>query len=68
MSRNRLSELQSPSTNPYNGRQSDRSNNYDLERNNSNFVAGERYELQDRSTTQQLSLSEFLDEVNPPPL
>ena len=32
-------------------------NNYDLERNG-NLVAGERYELQDRST-RQLSLNEF---------
>ena len=61
MSRNRLTDIQSPS-NAYNGQsyQQDGYRNNDLERND--IVAGERYELQDRSG-QQLSLNEYLDEV-----
>ena len=55
MSRNRLSELQSPPTNGTN-QQTD----YDLERNDP--IGGERYELQDRSTG-HLSLGGFLDGV-----
>ena len=61
MSRNRLSELQSPAAGYTNedGYQQNQ-NNHDLERND--LVAGERYELQDRSA-RQLSLNEFLEEV-----
>lgn len=61
MSRNRLSELQ-----PGNGYNSNQTypegqyDNVDLERND--VVAGERYELQDRSG-RELSLNAFLDEV-----
>jgi myo-inositol-hexaphosphate 3-phosphohydrolase len=61
MSRNRLSELQPPpngdATQAYPQGQYD---NVDLERNDD--IAGERYELQDRSA-RQLTLNEFLDEV-----
>jgi hypothetical protein len=62
MSRNRLSELQPPpngydTTQAYPQGQYD---NVDLERNDD--IAGERYELQDRSA-RQLTLNEYLDEV-----
>lgn len=62
MSRNRLSDLQSPSNIYDSNTQQDGYGNYDLERNNNNLVAGEQYELQDRSS-RQLGLNEFLDEV-----
>jgi hypothetical protein len=64
MSRNRLSDIQSPS-NTSNGQyyQQDGYHSNDLERND--FAAGERYELQDRSGL-PLSLSEYLREVELP--
>jgi hypothetical protein len=55
MSRNQLQSSSTSQTYPQDGYRSN-----DLERND--LVAGERYELQDRSAT-QLSLDEFLDEV-----
>jgi hypothetical protein len=63
MSRNRLSDLNASSSDAYNTAQQrgGYGNNYDLEQNG-NLVAGERYELQDRST-RQLSLNDFLEEV-----
>ena len=62
MSRNRLSELLSP-TGAYsdgNASQPTPYDNYDLERNEP--VTGDRYELQDRSG-QKLGLNEFLYKV-----
>jgi t-SNARE complex subunit (syntaxin) len=64
MSRNRLSELQSPPTTNPNGATQQPQTDYDLERNEP--IGGERYELQDRSTTGHLDLGEFLDEVLQP--
>ena len=63
MSRNRLSDLQTPSS-AYNNQapQQDGYGNYDLERND--FIAGEQYELQDRSPG-QIGLNEYLNEVYP---
>lgn len=59
MSRNRLSELSNPYTGG-DGQAYQSSAGYDLERNE--LVAGERYEMQDRSG-RTLTLNEFLDEV-----
>jgi len=63
MSRNRLSDLNTSSAGAYNvtQRQDGYGNNYDLE-GNGNLVAGERYELQERSV-RQLDLNDFLEEV-----
>lgn len=62
MSRNRLSELQQP-TNGHNSTQTYSQGQYDnVDLESNDIVAGERYELQDRSG-RQLSLNEFLDEV-----
>ena len=63
MSRNRLSDLNASSSDAYSASQQrdGYGNNYDLERNG-NLVAGEHYELQDRST-RQLSFKDFLEEV-----
>ena len=71
MSRNRLSELQSPpSQNPGGygaGYEGYGPSNGDLERNDGE-LAGERYELQERRhPAGQLSLNEYLDEVPFPP-
>lgn len=60
MSRNRLSELQSP---PTNGTNQQLQTEYDLERNDP--IGGERYELQDRPAG-HLSLGDFLDGVRQP--
>jgi hypothetical protein len=65
MSRSRLSDLQSPYGNSQQPSQQDGYGNYDLERNeerNEDLVAGEQYEMRDRSG-RQLGLGEFLDEV-----
>jgi len=59
MSRNRLSELSNPYTSG-DAQAYQPSGGTDLERND--LVAGERYELQDRSG-RTLTLNEFLDEV-----
>ena len=63
MSRNRLSDLNASSSGAHNvsQRQDGYGNNYDLERNG-NLVAGEQYELQERSV-RQLGLNDFLEEV-----
>ena len=62
MSRNRLTELQSPQTG-YDGQQSTQQNEFqtvDLESgNHEGLVAGEPYEMQQR----QLTMREFYDEV-----
>jgi hypothetical protein len=63
MSRNLLSDLNASSSGAYNPSQQrdGYGNNYDVERNG-NLAAGERYELQDRST-RGLTLNEFQEEV-----
>ena len=60
MSRNRLSELSNPYTNA-DAQAYEPTGGHDLERND--LVAGEPYELQDRSGA-TLTLNEFLDEVH----
>ena len=69
MSRNRLSELQSPPSQSDGGYGAGYGDGYgmngDLERNDGE-LAGERYELQERrAPAGQLSLNEYLDEVVP---
>lgn len=63
MSRNRLSELQTPPNGFGDGYGGGYGGANDLENGDGQRLAGERYELQERRPAGQLSLSDYLDEV-----